>query len=236
MKSLGPVGKTLFGLLIFVSIILAWMQFGGRVMRNIPLPGGGAAGGSCVVWFVGSSTIYRWNTMAKDMAPWVVANRGVNGAMVDDLANRLEADPLTAIPGTIVFYIGENDIANGMTAEDAARRLEAMIVATHRRIPVRSVIIGLKPSPTRWAVRDEQLRFNEIAADLARKTPNSTFFDFGGRLLVKGKPGPYYDDGGIHLNRRGYRLWADGMRRALARAVPPAEFARCSAKSLGRRQ
>lgn len=221
MPALSPfaatVAKSAFAVAIFCSSIFGWWQFQGDITRRMPLPGRAGDGGPCSVWFAGSSTIRRWTSMAVDMAPWRTQNRGVEGAMVQDIAARLENEKTTKAPAIIVFYLGENDIAHGATAEQASTRVADMVTAIGRKMPgVRTLVVGLKPSPKRWGLRAQQLRYNAMIASFARTRSNTTFVDFGDKLLVAGKPGPYYDDSGIHLNPRGYRLWGHEMKQALA--------------------
>lgn len=232
MPALSPfaatVAKSAFAVAIVCSSIFGWWQFQGDITRRIPLPGSEGAGGPCSVWFAGSSTIRRWASMAADMAPWRTHNRGVEGAMVQDIAARLENEKIGKVPAIVVFYLGENDIAHGATAEQTSARVAGMVAAIGRKMPgVRTVVVGLKPSPTRWAFRAEQLRYNTMIANFVRARPNATFVDFGDKLLVAGKPGPYYDDSGIHLNPQGYRLWGHEMKQALV-GLPGA--AACMAK------
>lgn len=222
-------GKILIAVLIFLSIISFWFQFGGAIRRMFPLPGGQGPGGTCAIWAVGSSTLHKWTTMSEDMAPWITQNRGVNGASVEDVAARLQAETVVSHPGTVIVYIGENDIARGSSGEETALKVSGMVKSLrsenqHAHI----IVLGMKPSPTRWVTRSEQLRFNGRIAELLKPQRNTVFVDFGNRFLVDGLPGPYYDEQGIHLNADGYRIWARETRQVVERTLPQGDVDRCT--------
>jgi len=112
--------KALFGLAVFSVTVGSWAAMQHRAAMHTPLPDADGPGGPCVVWFVGSSSFFRWTTLRSDLAPWTVHNRGVGGAFLSELRQRFaNEDPVTP-PQAIVFYGGDNDIANGATAADAA--------------------------------------------------------------------------------------------------------------------
>jgi lysophospholipase L1-like esterase len=166
--------------------------------------------------------------MSQDMAPWLMQNRGVNGAYIHDVAARLSVEKVVSPPGTVIVYIGENDIADGMAGRVAALQVYGMVRSIRKGNPAAHIIVlGMKPSPARWAMRPEQLRFNRRIMELIRPLRNTAFADFGDKLLIDGVPGPYYDKAGIHLNREGYRLWARETLRIVETTLPRAQVDRC---------
>ena len=74
----------------------------------------------CPVLFVGSSSIRMWRTLAEDMAPMPVVNRGFGGSAIGQ--SNLYFDRIVAPyrPRAIVFYAGENDIDGDQSPAEAA--------------------------------------------------------------------------------------------------------------------
>jgi hypothetical protein len=74
--------------------------------RSPPVP--------CQVLFVGSSSIVKWrDTVAADMAPMPVINRGFGGSQIEDVNRWFDQVVTPCRPRAIVFYAGENDIDAG---------------------------------------------------------------------------------------------------------------------------
>lgn len=229
--------KLLFALTIFVAVLTGWM-FGRNAERErfvaeaaaAPLPTAPvpASTRGCLIWFIGSSSIANWRSMSDDMTPWEARNRGIGGATMREITQRFNNEPDGQKPAAIVFYAGENDIAFGGSTEQAIKDLNAFIAAKRARYGnLKMLIVSLKPSPTRWDKRPQQIEFNRRASALAAQQPDLAFLDIQPLLLINGRPGPYYRDDGIHLNDAGYLKWA----RAIANAMPallPDDSKRCT--------
>ncbi len=229
---LAVMGKLSVAAGVFASTLLAWAWAEPAIVNRTPLPGGGATRGDCAIWFVGSSTVNKWRDMDRDMAPWATYNRGVDGALLDQLSQRLAHDAAAPAPTAIVVYSGENDIAAGASATTAASGVEHMVTALHARMPATHLfVVATKPSPGRWSFRAEQQRFDRVMRDW----PGATFIDVANTLLVAGRPGPFYQPDGIHLSRPGYVRWSGRVRAAVERALPRATVARCTTRSAARR-
>jgi lysophospholipase L1-like esterase len=205
-RPLAVLLKTLVGVMVFSVSVGGWAAFQSYVKMHEPLPNGQGRQGRCVLWFVGSSSIYRWTTLADDMAPWITRNRGVAGAFLPELRQRFANENAPVLPDAIIFYGGDNDIANGETATAA---------------------ISIKPSPARWLKRPVQLAFDQTVRDTARHTRNLTFVDASAGLLVGGQPGPFFEKDRIHLSAAGYRVWAASVHDALVVSMPRGAVNRC---------
>lgn len=197
------------------------------------LPQVGAANGPCSLWFVGSSTVYKWTTLHDDMAPWDAHGRGVNGATLPQLTHRLANDPPGTPPAAIVIYAGENDIASGGNATDTLasfRRFMDTKTARFGGLPV--IAVSLKPSPTRWDDFHEQSAFNDALRRYAFARDDLGFVDVRPLLLDGGRPGPYFVDDGVHLNAHGYARWTRVLHLALARMLPRSVVGRCTGRTV----
>lgn len=222
------VWKILVGVSVFVAVVGGWTAGKTYIEMHQPLPDGGGRQGKCVIWFVGSSSIARWTTLASDMAPWITHNRGVGGAFLPELRQRFanEADPVH--PAAIVFYGGDNDIAKGESAGDAADQFRRFVAAKMAKMPeVPMLIISVKPSPKRWAIRSIQLAFDRAVTQTAMHNHNLTFIDASAGLLVNGRPGPFFEPDGVHLSTAGYRVWAGTVHQALVKMLPVDTVKQC---------
>ncbi|KQU61676.1 hypothetical protein ASG67_00310 [Sphingomonas sp. Leaf339] len=219
---------------VFVLAVGSYLTFAKAVAihreATAPLPDTDGPTGGCTLWFVGSSTIVKWQTLSTDMAPWDAHGRGVNGALIPQLTHWVGNEPAGPAPAAIVFYGGENDLDTGATAAGAMTSFERFMAQKARRygaLPV--VAISLKPSPARWSERPQQTVFNAALQKLAATRDDLDFIDIRPLMLVNDRPGPFYTDDGIHMNAAGYASWTAWLRPALARSLPQETVRRCGA-------
>lgn len=219
---------------VFVLAVGSYLTFARAVADHreatAPLPDADRPTGDCTLWFVGSSTISKWQTLTTDMAPWDAHGRGVNGALIPQLTHWFGNEPAGQPPAAIVFYGGENDIDTGATAAQAMASLQhflALKTSRYGALPV--VAISLKPSPARWPDRPQQTMFNSALRRLAATRGDLDFIDIRTLMLVNDRPGPFYAEDGIHMNAAGYARWTARLRPALARSLPPDIVRRCGA-------
>src|SRR5215218_3408937 len=100
--------------------------------------------------FAGSSSVRLWD-LAKSFPDWNATNSGFGGSDVRD--STLFADRLILRhgPRAVVFYAGDNDIANGRTPEQVRDDFKAFAAAIHKARPeARIHFIAIKPSIARW--------------------------------------------------------------------------------------
>lgn len=218
---LATLAKLLFALAVFVTAIVGYMLVEPALRLRRPLPGAASGEGPCRVWLVGSSSIYRWKDAGSAMEPWLVQNRGIGGALLDELQRRSVAEEVSAAPAALLFYAGENDIAAGASPEAAAASLINLIDGQTKRMPNTTMLaVGLKPSPARWQQRYAQLRFNKLIGDAATTRRTLVYLPAAEALIVNGRPGPFFEKDGIHLNETGYRIWGGSIRVAFEQAMP----------------
>ena len=165
------------------------------------------------VVFVGSSSIRRWSTLAEDMAPLAVLNRGFGGSEFSDVVRYSDRIITNYQPQAIVVYGGDNDLAypqNGKTPESIAADLETLIArirAKDKSVPV--FVLSIKPSPARlqrWLAMAEA---NGLMQAYCDATNGLEFIDVASHL--------FRDDGtlraeafvadGVHLSALGYAEW-----------------------------
>ncbi|HKY82671.1 MAG TPA: GDSL-type esterase/lipase family protein [Sphingobium sp.] len=223
-----PVAKMVMAAVIFCLVVGGWMAWRHYREANATLPGEASRAGPCSLWFVGSSSIHRWSSLDRDMAPWMAVNRGIDDATFAQILPRFANAADGPGPTAIVLYAGENDIAHGASARTVVRDLARFLDLRSRtvgNVPV--LILSMKPSPGRWPNRREQKLFNAAAERLLPQLPLAYFADITGPLLKDGKLGDNYRADGVHMNPAGYRIWAGVVRQRLGEILPAATRARC---------
>ncbi|KQN02899.1 lysophospholipase [Sphingobium sp. Leaf26] len=215
--------KLLMALLVFAVIIVGWRLYGRYRDSRAALPAAGAAKGDCALWFVGSSSIHRWTSLQQDMAPWATENRGINSAVLTDILPRFaNIKPNEGRPRALILYVGENDIATGVPVRTVMRQLAQLFDLRDRLLPgVPVLLLSAKPSPGRAAFLGEQRLFNAAAQQFLPHMRSAYYGDITTPLFADGKLGDNYQPDGVHMNGRGYAIWAQVVRQRLRDILPP---------------
>lgn len=172
------------------------------------------------VVFVGSSSIRLWDSLADDMSPMPVIQHGFGGAKLNDVVHYAERLVNAYQPRAVVVFVGTNDI------EPAASKSPEVLLASYQSfvgkvrvsqpdLPI--FYIGITPSPRRWAVWPIAQSTNRLIAAWSAADPNLHFIDTSDALLASnGEPDEdnYLFDG-LHLSKRGYRIWREIIRQRL---------------------
>jgi hypothetical protein len=139
--------------------------------ENPPAPGG--------IVFTGSSSIRFWSTLAEDMAPLPVRNRGFGGSQMSHLVHFARRIVTPHEPAAVVVFCGANDVSSGKTPEQVVADFEALLAIVREDAPEAHVyFLSIKPSPLRFARWPEIRRANAAvealaaeASDLSRALP-----------------------------------------------------------------
>jgi lysophospholipase L1-like esterase len=164
--------------------------------------------------FVGSSSIRLWDL--KQSFPGVPAlNRGFGGSEIVDAVNNVELLVIRHKPATVIFYAGDNDIANGRTPEQILADYKAFVTKIRAALPAtRIAFIGIKPSIQRWALVDKMRAANALVRDYAGTDERLGFIDVDGPMLgwdEKPRKELFIADG-LHMTAKGYELWTALVR------------------------
>lgn len=225
-----PLVKLTVALAVFGLILGGWVLAKRYRDATVILPDDGDRQGDCALWFVGSSSIYRWTSLDRDMAPWIAHNRGINSATYADILPRFaHIDAADGRPRAIILYVGENDIATGVPVRTVIRQLAAFLDLRRQKfgdLPV--LILSMKPSPGRAVNLPDQRLFNAAAALLIPHMPATYYADVTSPLLENGKFGDNYQPDGVHMNAQGYRIWAGIVRHRLTQILPADTLRTCT--------
>ena len=160
--------------------------------------------------FVGSSTIVKWTSLKQDFPGLNVLNRGFGGSELGDSAFYAERLVVPLHPSVVVLYAGDNDLSLGKTPEKVHADFETFCAKIHAALPAaRIVYIAIKPSPSRWKLKDKIVAANERIAATCKADPRLAFADIYPVMLdAAGNPRPeLFVKDMLHMNEAGYALW-----------------------------
>lgn len=189
--------------------------------RQPPVRGG--------IVFTGSSTIRRWRTLAEDMAPLPVINRGFGGAHVSHVNAFAARIVLPYAPAAVVLYCGDNDLGawTGKRPEKIVSDFTRFLSIVQGALPeTRIYFVSIKPSRLRREQWPAQEKANRAIAELVQALRKVDYVDVATPMLG-GAHQPARDLftlDGLHLSRAGYALWTSVLHplllRDLAALVP----------------
>lgn len=170
------------------------------------------------VVFAGSSSFRMWTNLAADMKGLTVVNCGFGGSHMSDLVHFAPRIVLPLRPKHIVVYEGDNDLAGNKTPEVVFQDFQAFVDRVHRDRPeARISFVSVKPSPSRRKLLESQRELNRRLREYADTDRRLGYIDvFTPMLDDRGEPRPeLFGPDKLHLNRRGYELWAGTIRAHL---------------------
>lgn len=173
----------------------------------------------CALLFVGSSSIRMWRSLAADMTPYRVINRGFGGSTIADVNQHFDRVVAPYRPKAIFFYAGENDIDAGKSPIEVRAEFERFLQKKDRALGATPVyFISLKPSKARFAQMAKQAEVNAAVRQLDRRRADLHFVDVASAMLKAGKPRDIFQADALHMTDQGYRIWTRIIRPQVASA------------------
>lgn len=164
------------------------------------------------ILFIGSSSFTMWKGLQDSFPAYTVINRGFGGSTLTDLLYYENEIIFPYKPKQIVIYCGENDIASSdsVTGEIVLSRFRQLYKDIREEYPnVMISYVSMKPSPSRWFMRERLIRGNSLINRFLDDEPNSHFINIWDAMI--GPDGNPKDDlfikDMLHLNAKGYALW-----------------------------
>lgn len=180
---------------------------------------------SDAIMFIGSSSIRRWETMAKDMAPYPTIRRGYGGAKFTDMGVFVKRIVTPHRYRALVMFIG-----NGVTGDpkdhtpDQIEALTRHIVSVSQghqtKTPV--FLIEITPCQKRFKAWPKIRAVNSRLREIALSTPHIYFIPTASNYLKPdGTPrSELFVEDQLHLSEAGYKLWAKLISRRLGDVLP----------------
>ena len=181
---------------------------------NPPAPG--------KVLFIGSSSFTNWKDAQSYFPNNTIINRAFGGSALIDLDFYFDDILPKYKPRQIVMYCGENDLANTDTVSAAmvVERFKGVynrIRAIYPTVPF--VYVSIKPSPSRWHLREKAQAANAALKNFLSTQKNSTWINVWDLMLTtEGKPDEtIFGPDMLHMNAKGYAIWKKLLEPVLIR-------------------
>lgn len=164
------------------------------------------------ILFVGSSSFRMWQNIKNDFPGYSILNRGFGGSSLPDLIRYAEEIIFPYNPKQVVIYCGENDIASSDTvsSEMVLNRFKILFKMIRKKLPAVPVLfVSIKPSPSRWQMKDRMINANELIKKYLESEKNTKFINVWHAMLgTDGKPLPdIFIADELHMNENGYAIW-----------------------------
>jgi lysophospholipase L1-like esterase len=170
------------------------------------------------ILFIGSSTIVRWKTLARDFPEHPVINRGFGGSQIADSVFYADRIVIPYRPRLIVLRAGGNDIHAGKTPEQVATDFQAFVEQVRAKLPeVRIAYMTINATPSRWANVEREMQANQLIKTYIAAGKNLDYIDtFDVTLGADGKPREeLFVKDRLHFNDEGYKVLASLVRKHL---------------------
>lgn len=160
--------------------------------------------------FTGSSSIRKWSNLQVAFGSYNVINRGIGGAVINDITYYLNDLVFVYKPSQIVIYVGENNLPDeSETPQTITDKTIILFNSIRARLPqVPIVYISMKPSPSRDGYQQKCKSANDLINKFISSQEYCTYVDVYTPMLKDGKSRPeLFTNDMLHLNEAGYKLW-----------------------------
>jgi lysophospholipase L1-like esterase len=169
------------------------------------------------ILFIGSSSFTNWKDAQAYFPSYKIINRGFGGSTLLDQIRYVNDIVFPYHPRQIVIYCGENDLASSdtVTSEIVFKRFMTLFNLIRKKLPnVPIVYISLKPSPSRWLLRQKMLVANDAIKKFLKTKPKTAFVDVYRKMLgADGRPmKEIFLDDSLHMNPKGYSIWQKELK------------------------
>jgi lysophospholipase L1-like esterase len=176
--------------------------------------------------FTGSSSIARWHTLADDMSPLYVINRGFGGSQLSDVDWFASRIVLPYHPRAVVLYAGDNDLSRvfGKSPERVLRDFQSFVQIVHSGLPEAWIyFVSIKPSISRERVWPKMRTANQMIEAFAQSQERVEFIDISSAMLdPQGRPrSDLLESDGLHPNSKCYALWTSIIKPRLMQRFGP---------------
>jgi lysophospholipase L1-like esterase len=185
---------------------------------NPPKPGG--------IVFTGSSSIVKWTTLAEDMKPLEIINRGFGGSQYTDVDQYTKRIVNVYRPRAVVVYAGDNDLAanSPKTPESVANDVKRFVQIVHSDLPDTWVyVMAIKPSKLRWDQWSQMKAANQMIQDFCKTQHRVQYIDVATPMFAPdgGLPADLFVADGLHPTPKLYAMWTTIIKPILLKRFGP---------------
>jgi lysophospholipase L1-like esterase len=172
------------------------------------------------VLFIGSSSFTKWTHLQQDFPSIPVINRAFGGSTLLDVIRFQNEVIFKYQARKIVIYCGENDIASSenITPNDVFKRFKTLYENIRKHEPkVPIVYISIKPSISRWKIKEKEIETNKLIEAFINKNQNIVFVNIWDKMLDEnGNPkSDIFSSDLLHMNEKGYQIWIEALKDKL---------------------
>ena len=173
------------------------------------------------ILFVGSSSFRLWKDVGNAFPIQTIINRGFGGSSLPHVIQYADDIIFPYKPKQIVIYCGENDVtAGGVTGDTVFQRFKTLFELTRSKLKnVPIVFVSLKPSPSRWQLKEKMERANTLIKEFLATKKKTAFVDVWTPMLTEeGKPREeLFLADRLHMNEKGYAIWTEKINPHLVK-------------------
>ena len=174
------------------------------------------------ILFIGSSSFTKWTDVQDYFPGYAIINRGFGGSTLLDQIRYVSNIVFPYSPKQIVIYCGENDLAASpnVTGEMVFKRFVTLFNLIRKKLPnVPLLFISLKPSPSRWNLRNKMTDANTRIKTFLSTKKKTAFVDVYHKMLgADGLPlKEIYLEDSLHMNAKGYAIWQKELQPHLSK-------------------
>ncbi len=169
------------------------------------------------ILFTGSSSIRLWDTESS-FPNRKTLNRGFGGSQISDVLYYFDRVVLKYEPSVIVFYCGDNDIADQKSPDRVFNDYKTFCEKVHAALPKTQIVyLPIKPSRARWKLWPLMSQTNQMIHEFSTQKKYLHYCDTVPAMLNSdGTPNnDYLIADGLHLNKTGYKIWTELVNKAL---------------------
>ena len=186
--------------------------------------------------FTGASSIRLWETLADEMKPLDVMNRGFGGSQYSDLNKYAKRIVITYRPGAVVVYEGDNDLAAGSpkTPEIVANDARQFVKIVHSDLPETWIyVMSIKPSYLRWNEWPNMKAANKLIQDYVKTQERVQYIDVATPMFdAQDKPPrDLFVEDGLHPTAKCYALWTSIIKPVLLQRFGPQKITSRNARA-----
>jgi lysophospholipase L1-like esterase len=168
--------------------------------------------------FYGSSSFRLWKSLEQDFRSYEVLNCGFGGACLADCVAFAPRLILPLKPSAVVLYAGDNDLALGISAEQAfdsfCQLFHILRDGSDSSQKPFIAFVSVKACPARIRFLASIQRYNALVREFMSQQPRCDFIDLYSDLLGPDKKPliSLFQNDQIHLSTDGYQI----LRRDIA--------------------
>lgn len=165
------------------------------------------------VVFFGSSSLRLWSTLKHDMDPLPVVNAGFGGGHAIHLNLFWRRVLPRHHPRAVVVYVGDNDLASGVSVDDVACDVGDFIAEVKGLCPVVLLLVKRSPQRAHLDVDIDALnaRYRAFASDRVVVVDVDAVLRGAGGAPDRA----LFQWDGLHLNAAGYAKWTAALKPVL---------------------